>query len=135
MPQCKPMWWFRLATDVALANYLFVDLRFIRAAIALAAIQIPVFARRGGGWLCFPAQLRIVCTILLVLGLWQPFRFIDGMQLVGTAAMVLTGYCLFADCMSLQPINRSKSFSKRLIGRPFLTPPVPGSILPGRTAA
>jgi len=135
MPKRNITWWFWLATDVALANYLFIDRQFIKAAIALAAVQIPVFARRGGGWLSFPAQVRIAYTFLLVLGLWQPFRFIHWMQLAGTTAMVLTGYCFLARCLSLLPPNRSEPLSIGLIGRTFLTPPIHGNILAGRTGS
>jgi hypothetical protein len=58
MPKRDITWWLWLATDFALANYLFVDRELIKAAIALAAIQIPVFAKRGGGLTSFPAQVR-----------------------------------------------------------------------------
>ena len=122
-------WWFWLATDLALATALFADQAAIFAAIALAAIQVPVFARRGGGLVSFPAQVRLVYLALLVIGLWRPFGFIHWIQLVGTTVMVLVGYCFLARCLSLLPFNRNEPLSLRLISRTFLSPPPSGGIL------
>lgn len=43
MPKRDITWWFWLATDIALANCLFVDREFIKVAIALSLIQVPIF--------------------------------------------------------------------------------------------
>lgn len=123
MPKRDLTWWFWLATDVALANYLFVDREFIKAAIALAAVQVPVFARRGGGMTSFPAQVRIAYLGLLFAGLWSPLGVIHWIQLVGTTAMVLFGYCFLARCLSLLPFNRREPLSPRLLARTFFSPP------------
>lgn len=129
MPKRDITWWFWLATDFALANYLFIDREIIKAAIALVAIQVPVFARRGGGLTSFPAQVRIAYLALLIIGLWHPLRIIHWIQLVGTTAMVLFGYCFLARCLSLLPFNRTEPMSARLLVRTFASPPVRGSIL------
>lgn len=129
MPKRNLTWWFWLATDFALANYLFIDREFIKGAIALAAIQIPIFAKRGGGLMSFPAQVRIAYLGLLIAGLWSPLRFIHWVQLVGTTAMVLFGYCFLARCLSLLPFNRTEPMSSELLARTFLRRPVNGSIL------
>lgn len=134
MPKRNLTWWFWLATDVALANYLFIDREFIKGAIALAALQIPVFAKRGGGLFSFPAQVRIGYLGLLIAGLWQPLRFIHWVQLVGTTAMVLFGYCFLARCLSLLPFNRDEPLSIALMRTTFLSPPVQGSIIASRSA-
>lgn len=123
MPKRDLTWWFWLATDVALANYLFVDREFIKGATALAAVQIPIFAWRGGGMTSFPAQVRIAYLGLLVIGLWPPLGVIHWIQLVGTTAMVLFGYCFLARCLSLLPFNRREPLSAGLLARTFFSPP------------
>lgn len=127
MPRRDITWWFWLATDIALANTLLVDRVFLKAAVALAAIQIPVFIRRGGGPFAFPAQVRFSYLGLLIIGMWPPFGLVHWVQLVGTTAMVLFGYCFLARCLSLLPWNRSRPLTARLFAATFLTPPVEGS--------
>jgi hypothetical protein len=133
MPKRDLTWWFWLATDAALAWSLLVDREAIKAAIGLAAIQIPVFARRGGGLTSFPAQVRLAYTALLVIGLWVPL--IHWIQLAGTTAMVLCGYCFLARCLSLLPFNRQQNLDLDLVRETFLSKPVQGSILAARNAA
>lgn len=125
MPKRDITWWFWLATDVALANYLFVDREFIKEAIALAVVQMPVFAWRGGGLASFPAQVRIAYLGLLLIGLWGPFGVIHWVQLIGTTAMVLFGYCPLARCLSLLPFNRAEPLSLGLLRMTFFSPPSP----------
>lgn len=115
-------WWFWLATDVALALSLLIDSEAIAAAIALALIQIPVFAWRGGGLTSFPAQVRLAYAALLVFGLWTPLAIIHWIQLVGTTAMVIFGYCFLARCLSLLPWNREGALTGQLISATFLGP-------------
>lgn len=128
MPKRDITWWFWLATDIALANYLFVDREFFKVAIALSLIQIPVFASLHG-WKSFPAQVRIAYLCLLFAGLWQPLAIVHWMQLVGTTAMVLFGYCFLARCLSLLPWNRNSALTLRLVANTFFMFPVQGSIL------
>ena len=129
MPKRDITWWFWLATDFALANYLFIDREFIKGAIALAAIQIPVFAWRGGGLASFPSQVRMTYLGLLIIGLWPPFRIIHWVQFIGTTAMVLFGYCFLARCLSLLPFNRQQPLTIGLLLATFFSRPVEGSIV------
>jgi len=121
-------WWFWLVTDVLLATSLLVDRRMLAAVIAVAAVQVPVFARGGNGLVSFPGQVRVAYLILLLIGLWWPLGFIHWIQLAGTTAMVLFGYCLLARCLSLLPLNRTEPLTAGLIARAFFTPPVAGSV-------
>ena len=134
MPKRNLTWWFWLATDFALANYLFIDREFIKAAIALAAIQVPVFAKRSGGMASFPAQVRLAYLALLIIGLWPPLSIVHWIQFVGTTAMVFTGYCFLARCLTLLPFNRTEPMSGKLLARTFLSQPVDSSILANDTA-
>jgi hypothetical protein len=130
MPKRDMAWWFWLATDVLLALALFVDRRAIAAVIALASLQVAVFVRRGG-FTSFPAQVRIAYLALLILGLWPPLRFIQWVQLVGTTAMVLCGYCFLARCLSLLPFNRAEPLTPAMVRRTFFSRPTAHSILGG----
>jgi hypothetical protein len=107
---------------MALAWSLLLDREVIKVAIGLATIQIPVFARRGGGLTSFPAQVRSAYTVLLIMGLWTPFALIHWIQLVGTTAMVLFGYCFLARCLSLLPWNRDTPLTADRIAATFLAP-------------
>lgn len=122
MPKRNLTWWFWLATDAALAWSLFADREAMKLAIGLAAMQIPVFARRGGGPTSFPTQVRIAYTGLLIVGLWTPLAIIHWIQLVGTTAMVLFGYCFLARCLSLLPSNRTAPLTPRLVAATILGP-------------
>ena len=128
VPKRDLAWWFWLAIDALLATSLFVDRRMLAAVIAVAVIQIPIFAQGIRGWSSFPAQVRIAYLALLVIGLWRPLGFIYWIQLVGTTAMVLFGYCFLARCLSLLSWNRTEPLTVALVARTFFTPPVDGAI-------
>lgn len=123
-------WWYWLVTAVLLAAYLVAGLRAaIFAAIALTAVQLVHFAAREGELTAFPVQVRAAYLGLLAAGLYPPLVFIHWIQLIGTWAMVLVGYCLLARALSLLPWNRRQPLSAALVGRTFLSPPVRGSIV------
>ena len=65
---------------------------------------------------------------LLLLGLWEPLQFIHLVQLTGTAAMVLFGYCPLARAMSLLPWNRHEPLSAALIWRTIAELPRIGAV-------
>ncbi|CDO37860.1 hypothetical protein [Novosphingobium sp. KN65.2] len=134
MPKLYLAWWFWLAMDLALVNYLFIDRDFVKGLIALAAIQVPVFAMVGQGLRSFPAQVRMAYLALLIMGLFPSFAYVHWMQLVGTTAMILFDYCFLARCLSLLPFNRTEPLTGRLVVRTFLCPPVSGSIMAERNA-
>src|SRR5262245_1827527 len=98
MPRRDIGWWLWLATDLALANALFIDREAIRYTIALSAAQIPIFAIRGGGLASFSVQVRRSYLCLLIIGLWPPLQVVHWVQLLGTSAAVLFGYCFLARC-------------------------------------
>jgi len=58
---------------------------------------------------------------MLILGLWGPLHWIHWVQLAGTTARVLVGYCLLARTLSLAPWNRRQTVSFALIRRTFLS--------------
>ncbi len=127
-------WWYWAATvpllAAGLAGY---DAGFMGAAL-LTAIQVVHFSYREGSATAFPVQVRIAYLGLLVLAQWHPFYWVYWLQLIGTTAMVLCGYCLLARVMSLLPWNRTEPFTLKLLARTFFSAPVPGNILQGLPA-
>jgi hypothetical protein len=123
-------WWYWLATAILLAAHLLGGVAWaIHAAVALGAIQLVHFALREGRLVAFPVQVRVAYLMLLVIGSVPLLGFIHWIQLFGTWAMVLVGYCPLARMLSLLPWNRCEPLSGELIGRTFFSPPVSGSIL------
>ncbi|WP_428028455.1 hypothetical protein [Altererythrobacter sp.] len=55
MPRRDITWWLQLATDVALANYLFIDREFIKVALMLVLAQVPLIGSLCSAGL-LPAQ-------------------------------------------------------------------------------
>jgi hypothetical protein len=123
MPKRDIAWWWWLVIDLLVATSLLVDRRMLAAVFAVAAAQVVLFAT-SSGWTSFPAQVRIAYLGLLLIGLWHPAGFIHWIQLGGTTAMVLFGYCLLARCLSLLPFNRIEPLSAALVMRTFFAPPV-----------
>ncbi len=122
-------WWYWLVTAILLVGAVAGHRAAIAAAIALTAVQLVHFAARERAPTAFPVQVRAAYLALLVAGLIPPLGFIHWVQLVGTWAMVLVGYCPLARALSLLPWNRRQPLSAALVRRTFLSPPVRGSIV------
>lgn len=122
-------WWYWFATIPLLIAGLAGRTEAFYYAMALTAVQWMHFALCDRSLISFPVQVRVGYLGLLLLGQWDPFYFVYLIQLVGTSAMVLFGYCPLARFLSLMPWNRREPFSLSLVRRTFLSPPVRGSIL------
>ena len=90
-------------------------------SILVCAIQIVHVIRLTRDLTSFPVQVRVAYLAMLIAGLWEPFQWMHWMQLAGTTARVLIGYCLLARTLSLAPWNRSQPMSFALIRRTFLS--------------
>ena len=90
-------------------------------AMGLCAIQILHFRTRTGSLTSFPVQVRMTYMLLLALGLWPPFQWIHFVQVIGTSARVLVGYCLLVRALSLAPWNRVEPLSAALVRNTFLS--------------
>lgn len=90
-------------------------------AIALCAVQIIHAIRLTRDVASFPVQVRISYLAMLIAGLWEPLQWIHWLQLAGTTARVLIGYCLLARILSLAPWNRWQPLSFTLIRQTFLS--------------
>lgn len=98
-------------------------------AVALGTIQLIHFHWRDGALQAFPVQVRLAFLGLLVAGLWPPLAFVHWIQLAGTSALLVAGYCPLARTLALAPWNRPVPLTATLVARAFLSPPRPGTIL------
>ncbi len=99
------------------------------AAMALGGVQVLHYRWRERALRAFPVQVRLAYLVLLAAGLWPPLAFVHGIQLAGTLALVLGGYCPLARLLALAPWNRPQPLSLRLLGRAFISRPSAGTIL------
>lgn len=127
----KLSWWYWLAIAVSLTGGVLGWSPGFYAATVLSAVQLVHFFIREGGPAAFPVQVRAAYLIYMIAALWEPLRFLYWLPLIGTWALVSTGYCFLARLLSLMPWNRTEHLSASLIKRTFLMPPVKGSILQG----
>jgi hypothetical protein len=114
-------WWYWLATVGLLASGLLGWANGIHLAIFLCAVQVIHFGWRSGGITALPVQVRVTYLLLLALGLWTPLQWIHLVQVIGTSARVLVGYCLLARTLSLAPWNRVEPLSASLVRHTFLS--------------
>jgi len=114
-------WWYWLLTAGLLGAGLLVWPAGIYVAILLCAVQIGHVIWLTRDVTAFPVQVRVAYLAMLIAGLWEPLQWIHWMQLAGTTARVLIGYCLLARTLSLAPWNRSQPVSFALIQRTFLS--------------
>ena len=114
-------WWYWFLTLGLLGAGLFGWPPGIYLAILLCAVQIGHVVWVTRDLTAFPVQVRVDYLAMLILGLWGPLHWIHWVQLAGTTARVLVGYCFLARTLSLAPWNRRQTVSFALIRRTFLS--------------
>jgi hypothetical protein len=114
-------WWYWTLTAGLLGAGLFGRPEGIWFAMALCAVQIAHVLWLTRDVSAFPLQVRIAYLAMLIAGLWEPLQWIHWMQLAGTTARVLVGYCLLARTLSLAPWNRWQPLSLPMIKRTFFS--------------
>lgn len=125
-------WWYWLLTDVLLINGLVGGPGGFAPVIGLTCVQLLHYLWREHSISAFPVQVRAGYLALLLSAQWPPLAFIYWIQLAGTTAMVVVGYCPLARILSLFPWNRSQSLTWRLVWWTFFSPPTRGSVLEAR---
>lgn len=124
-------WWYWFAT----VPMLIIGIAGITAgfylAMGLTAFQVFHYLAKEKSIAAFPVQVRISYLLLLVTAQLPYMFWIYWVQIAGTSAMVLVGYCPLARILSLMPWNRTESFSLKLLFRTFFSRPVEGNILQG----
>lgn len=128
-------WWYWLGTAALLAAALAGLQGALLAVLILCAAQVMGFWVSEGSMIAFPVQVRLAFLALLLAGLWEPLRVVHWIQLAGTTAFLLSGYCLLARAVSLLPWNRQQPLSLALARQTFLAPPAPGNVRQGLPAA
>ena len=114
-------WWYWLVTVALLGTGLFISPTGLYAAMALCVVQAVHILAITRNAAAFPLQVRVAYLALLIAGLWEPLQWIHWMQLIGTTARVLIGYCLLARTLSLAPWNRWHPLTVGLIRRTVLS--------------
>jgi hypothetical protein len=120
-PIRDPAWWYWLLTVSLLAAGIGGRAWGIPLAMVLCVVQIVHFGWHARTPAALPVQVRAAYLILLVVGSWPPMQWVHTVQLLGTSARVLIGYCLLARILSLAPWNRTKPLSLSLVRRTFLS--------------
>lgn len=121
-------WWYWLVTVCLLATGLAGVVEGFYFAILFCAWQVVFFYRRESSLSAFPVQVRLAYLGLLLLAQWPLLYMIYWVQLIGTCAMVLVGYCLLARSLALMPWNRSQPLTWTLLTSTLFSPPVTGSV-------
>jgi hypothetical protein len=117
-------WWYWAATlPLLVAAVVFDRGELFAPLIAFTTWQGSHFLWRTRTALAPPVQTRAGYTLLLIAGLWPPLAFIHGIQVAGTTAMVLFGYCPLARMLSLMPWNRHEPLTGALVRRTVLAAP------------
>ena len=114
-------WWYWFLTVGLLSTGLFGWPAGIYLAILFCAVQIGHVIWLTRDLTAFPIQVRVAYLAMLLAGLWGPLQWIHWMQLAGTTARVLVGYCLLARTLLLAPWNRRQPVSFALIRRTFVS--------------
>lgn len=125
-------WWYWLVSAGLLISFEAGQSEALWLAIGLTLVQVVHFRLREGRFTAFPVQVRMAYALILMLGLWEPLRWIIWVPTIGTVAQVVFGYCALARMLSLLPWNRAEPMTPGLVWRTVVTPPIPGSILHGQ---
>jgi hypothetical protein len=126
-------WWYWLASAVLLVEALAGCPLGFTPVIVLTLLQtLHFWIREGGldprGLAAFPVQVRLGYLTWLIAGLVDPTELMHGIQLAGTSAMVLLGYCPVARIVSLLSWNRRDPLTLRLVVRTFLQAPTAANL-------
>jgi hypothetical protein len=100
----------------------------------LTMVQIVHFLILERSLMAFPVQVRVGYLAILLLGIWEPMRWIYWVPMAGTWAVVLFGYCPLARLLSLMPWNRARPLSIRLVWQTITAQPLRGNVLQGLPA-
>ena len=120
-PTTDLAWWYWLLTVALLAAGVAGWPWGIPLAMVLCGIQILHFIVHTGSVTSLPVQVRVTYLLLLALGFWAPLQWIHFVQVIGTSARVLIGYCLLARTLSLASWNRIAPLSATLVRNTFFS--------------
>lgn len=122
-------WWHWVLTIPLLAAHLASVDGALKVTMVLCAAATVYFCVKAGGLRPYPVQIRLAYLSLLLLGMLPAMSWINWVQLVGTTAMVVFGYCLLARTLSLAPWNRTQPLRRSLVRYAFLEQPCAGGLV------
>lgn len=125
----RNIWSYWLVTNLCIAIGLLFWPPAMFLAMATTAAHSGHFLMRSPGLTSFPMQVRIGFLALLAIGQVPGFGWVHWVQLLGTSALLTTGYCPLARLLVLLPWNRSRPLSRQLFAKAIFTPPVAGGIV------
>ena len=97
-----------------------VVLALHREHVGRRIVRLGMGADVGDRALAFAMQVRLVYLTMLIAGLCGPLKWLHWVQLVGTTARVLIGYCFLARTLSLAPWNRSQPLTWQVVRETYL---------------
>lgn len=128
MKQADIAWWYWLFTVSLLGAGLFGWFWGLVFAIALCLVQIGHVFWITRNVAAFAMQVRLVYLTMLIAGLCGPLKWLHWVQLIGTTARVVFGYCFLARSLSLAPWNRRQPLSWEVIRETYFA--IAGAIPP-----
>lgn len=123
-----PSWLHWTATIPLLAGHVAGIPRCLEAAVALCIVMAFGMWLRTRSVLAMPVQVRLAYTALLLVGMAPGMFWIYYVQLAGTTAMVLFGYCPLVRMLTLFPWNRPEPITKPWLTRLILSA-APGGLV------
>ena len=108
-------WWYWFMTVGLLGAGLLGWTAGLSLAMVLGAVHIIHVSWLTQNVTSFPMQVRLAYLGLLLAGLWEPLQWIHWVQLIGTSARVVVGYCFLARVLSLASWNRRPPLSWELV--------------------
>lgn len=121
-------WWLWCLLAVLLAADVAGLPRAREAALFVAVLQAGAVLPGDISPRRFRSQVRLAYAIVLALSFLPGMLWLSRVQLCGTLALILVGYCPLARSLLLLPLNRSVGLSWRLVRFVVLSPPTSGSI-------
>ena len=122
-------WWHWTLTVPLLAATLNGSTQTISIAMVLCTVMAGYYLIRTLQVRAYPVQVRIAYLGLLAIGMLSGMQWILWIQLFGTTAMVMFGYCTLLRAMSLLPFNRKEQLTLALIRYAFLKEPCNGGLM------
>lgn len=123
-------WWSWVAIIGLLIARFAGDPRAVVAAIGVCGgLAVIDLILRRGDWRAMSVQIRVSYGLMLLAGLLPWMAWLHAVQLVGTTARVITGYCLLERELRLMPMNRAEPLARRAVWRTLTAPPGAGGLL------
>jgi hypothetical protein len=123
-----PSWYHWTATIPLLGMHFAGIVWALPIAAVLCAMMASYYLPQVASLKAFPVQIRLAYLVVLGLGALPWMGWLHLLQLAGTSAMVLAGYCPLARTLMIMPWNRADRFGWSLVRHAFLESPTGGGL-------